>query len=475
MIKSNLTIKQFNEYLSTPLKIHGLPLISQKIIKQKLEIILQQNEKELLYLLEGLREGSYPSNSGYFHAIIYLYQNKKILFKNTTAESNFIFEQLKSLLNPINLAIAILSILAGFLLFTNQVGFLIDRIDIINISILSPIWKFSILSHILGFKSLIVIFILLILLHYVVFLSHGDFAISFRQGLLSGFFLIPILTCLLILIYLTLAVIVLIIKFFFLFCLWIVLSIFIPVISFILLPFVWSYEHILYPIFSFIYTLYKFIYNYIVTPIYYVVSLPFIWIYEYILYPFLSFILFPFIWLYNNIIFPLLSYIYALFVLLIQKIAIFLNFIVPYLKTIFFITVLSILGICNSLLFWTIGGVMIKTIADTFRARLNTITVFSYGIGLGFILFDIIFNFIVASITASPYINPSPIFVLFIILSSIFLTRFILSDKEIADYMLPYKQKAFIYIEKSTLDIAVSVFLIPVIPLFYMAVSEEEG
>jgi hypothetical protein len=204
-----------------------------------------------------------------------------------------------------------------------------------------------------------------------------------------------------------------------------------------MIPFIWIFEKILRPIIEFI-------------------SIPFIWLWEKILEPLISLIAIPLAWFFNVVLAPVFKFLFSYV-----------------LKPIFLALVAAIAGSIMIFPIVAIGSVLSKSIKDTFASKYTNDVVFSYGVGIGFLLFDIVCVYSIFHMGYST-IRPSLVIFLSIILSIVFLFRFFILEKKTTIVKIVFRNKISNYWKTSKLQFATQVCLLPIVIVLSLFFPREE-
>lgn len=275
-------------------------------------------------------------------------------------------------LSKLMMIISISAIIGFFILF-NQLGYNLYKIiklnmpswawlhKIINLDTFSWTWEINRYIEPISYSWILGCLLIFVLFTHFFLNSNKHLQLSHFQGILSGFFFLPLLIVLI-------AIIGIVV--------WIVFYIFklmAKITAFIVILVQWLVENIISPIIQFLSTPFMWLWDKFLQEVFHVLSIPFIWLWNNLFQGIIHFLSIPFVWLWNSILNPIF------------------NFILKFLFTPLLIIIISFF--CGGFIifpFAFLGQVFVVSFRMALKAPFTPTGAFAHGIGLGFICFDVV-------------------------------------------------------------------------------------
>lgn len=433
----DITRKDFQSSLSNVMPyVNQLNRPSEVVVRSKIDIIANKlSTKELTKLVHDIQDGIHDYSTGWFNALLALDNANYFKFKNNN------FSPIGSFIKSYSLCVFI-----GLVVVVAQFGGQISHF--IPIHFARPLWTSSFLPFSMTSGSMIMLYACIFLLFLAVLKTYSDNYVEIGFiGVFVGFVAIPAATIALgasaAAIYLCYIVVSFLLAWLYGVVVWLAINIFAPFFHLILIPFTWFFKSVIYPVITFFYDL--------ISPI-------FIWFYKTVIHPITSFLcdmLSPIYGFFVSICLFIAKYVLS--PLLTVLMLLFEYIVYPILVSMYYIIYCFIFTIP----LYAIGAVFKNSMLDSLRMYPSQSTVFCYGVGMGFMLFDLTANCILSSYGYSS----SACLIVFLIsfaLGCTYISLLLYSKNRASHVELNAKYTLGVYIKRARLDIIVSMLLIPV-------------
>jgi hypothetical protein len=273
--------------------------------------------------------------------------------------------------------------LVGIVVVLNQLGSVISRLA--PIAVLSPIWEVNSLIEPIGLNLTAAALVVFALVCYSVLAANAQLQAAYRDGILAGCFLLPLVILAVAVIAGAGWVIVQVLRLIGV-VLMTMLDWILPVLVAIAMPFTWVFEHIL-------------------TPIANLIAMPFRWLWKTVISVVLGVVVWPFAWLAKNLLAPL-------FGVLVKYVF----------KPIFFLIAAIFGGVVVLAPFSAIGNVLFRGFQTAVTSPLTPQAVFDQGVGVGFLCFDALAMVILKAVRPVP-VTPSLFLLVSVAMPALFFIR----------------------------------------------------